>query len=246
MKIVETSLNLRVEKRLGKTADDYCLSKDIAEEQLKLAADIYCNVEYMECDDGKYMEAFANAGYIPYKGLDDNRRGIMYMIRQEYSVRVIRTMRVPHLFHIRVKKEGTGTAIDVVTVRILVSDSSDADYINRKAQWDRVLDYIDSISNKENICITGDFNHGVISEEYNSDQARRFYNYQMLIESLEKRNIQMAHIDGTSYRGYMKIDHFYASKKLKVLEAGYLDVFKNYHNLIGVPDHSLIVARVEW
>ena len=51
LKIVESSLNLRVERRLGKENKDYLLSKEVAEEQLKLEADVYCNVEYMECKD---------------------------------------------------------------------------------------------------------------------------------------------------------------------------------------------------
>ena len=105
------------------------------------------------------------------------------------------------------------------------------------------MDYLDSIKNKENLCITGDFNHGVISERYRSDQARRFFNYQMILESLEEKDIKVAPIDGMSYRGYMKIDHLCTSNKLRVLEAEYLDVFGE-HRIIGVPDHSLIVARV--
>ena len=40
IKIAETSLNLRVEKRLGKVNSDYLLSKDVAEKQLKLGADV--------------------------------------------------------------------------------------------------------------------------------------------------------------------------------------------------------------
>lgn len=242
IKIVETSLNLRVEKRLGKTNRDYLLSKDVAEEQLKLKADIYCNVEYMECNDARYMEAFKEAGYVPYKGLDTlNQRGIMCMVREEYPVRVINMLEEPHMLHIQVDK--AGKVIDIVTVRILVSGSNDADYIDRKAQWDRVLDYVESIENKENLCITGDINHGVISKKYNNDQARRFFNYQMFVESLEKRDIKVASIDGMSYKGYMKIDHLCTSDKLKVLEAEYLDVFGR-HRIIGVPDHSLIVARL--
>ena len=70
LKIVESSLNLRVERRLGKENKDYLLSKEVAEEQLKLDADVYCNVEYMECKDEKYMEAFEKTGYTPYKALD--------------------------------------------------------------------------------------------------------------------------------------------------------------------------------
>lgn len=242
IKIVETSLNLRVEKRLGRVNNDYLLSKEVAEEQLKLGADVYCNVEYMECNDAKYMESFDIAGYVPYKGLDTlNQRGIMCMVRKEYPVRVINMFENPHMLHIQVEKEGK--TIDIVTVRILISGSNDEDYIDRKAQWDKILDYLDSIENKENLCITGDFNHGVINERYRKDQARRFFNYQMFVESLEKKDIKVAPIDGMSYRGYMKIDHLCTSDKLRVLDAEYLDVFGE-HRIIGVPDHSLIVARV--
>lgn len=241
IKIVETSLNLRVEKRLGKVNSDYHLSKEVAEEQLKLGADVYCNVEYMECNDAEYMEAFDIAGYIPYKGLDtSNQRGIMCMVKKEYSVKIINMFEEPHMLHIQVEKEGK--TIDIVTVRILISGSNDADYIDRKAQWNKILDYLDSIENK-NLCITGDFNHGVISVRYRKDQARRFFNYQMFVESLEKKDIKVAPIDGMSYRGYMKIDHLCTSDKLRVLEVEYLDVFGE-HRIIGVPDHSLIVARV--
>lgn len=242
IKIVETSLNLRVEKRLGKVNRDYLLSKEVAEEQLKLGADVYCNVEYMECNDAKYMETFDMAGYVPYKGLDTlNQRGIMCMVKKKYPVKIINMFEDPHMLHIQVEKEGK--TIDIVTVRILISGSNDADYIDRKAQWNKILDYLDSIKNKENLCITGDFNHGVISEKYRKDQARRFFNYQMFVESLEKKDIKVAPIDGMSYRGYMKIDHLCTSNKLRVLEAEYLDVFGE-HRIIGVPDHSLIVARV--
>ena len=241
IKIVETSLNLRVEKRLGKVNSDYLLSKKVAEEQLKLGADVYCNVEYMECNDVEYMETFDIAGYVPYKGLDTlNQRGIMCMVKKEYSAKMIHRFEDPHMLHIQVEKEGK--TIDVVTVRILISGSNDADYIDRKAQWNKILDYLDSIENNL-LCITGDFNHGVISERYRKDEARRFFNYQTFVESLEKKDIKVAPIDGMSYRGYMKIDHLCTSDKLRVLEAEYLDVFGE-HRIIGVPDHRLIVARV--
>lgn len=65
----------------------------------------------------------------------------------------------------------------------------------------------------------------------------------MFVESLEKRDMKVASIDGMSYKGYMKIDHLCTSDKLKVLEAEYLDIFGE-HRIIGVPDHSLIVARL--
>lgn len=243
LKIVETSLNLRLERRLGKNNKDYLLSKDVAEEQLKLEADVYCNVEYMECQDKKYMEAFKNAGYTAYKALDTyNKRGIMCMVKNNYTVGVINMFEEPHMMHIQLNKDGT--IFNLITVRILISGGDDVDYLSRKAQWNKVLNYIESLDNKDNLCITGDFNHGVISEEYREDQARRFFNYQMVVDSLREKNISVASIDGMSYKGYMKIDHLATSENMKVLEAEYLDVFGE-HRIIGVPDHSMIVARVE-
>ena len=146
------------------------------------------------------------------------------------------------MMHIQLDKDGT--IFNLITVRILISGGDDTDYISRKEQWDKVLNYIESLENKDNLCITGDFNHGAISEEYREDQARRFFNYQMVVDSLREKNILMASIDGMSYKGYLKIDHLGTSENLKVLEAEYLDVFGE-HNTIGVPDHSMILARVK-
>ena len=242
-KIVETSLNLRVERKFGKKNKDYLLSKDVAEEQLKLGADVYCNVEYMECNNKKYMEAFKKAGYVPYKGLDSyNQRGILYMVRKDYLVKAIHMLENPHMMHIQIEKEGK--KVDIITIRILVSGSDDADYISRKEQWNKIFKYIDTLENKENLCLTGDFNHGVISEEYKEDQARQYFNYQMIVNSLKEKNISLASIDGMSYKGYMKIDHLCTSENLNVLDAAYVDVFGE-HRIIGVPDHSMIVARIE-
>lgn len=243
LKIVETSLNLRVERRLGKTNNDYLLSKEVAEEQLKLKADVYCNVEYMECNDSEYMNAFHDAGYVAYKGLDTyNCRGVMYMVRKEYPVKIMQIFEKPHMMHIQLEKYGK--PIDIVTVRILVSGSDDSDFISRKEQWDNILSYIDTVENKKNLCITGDFNHGVISETYRDDQARRFFNYQMIVKSLKERDLMLADIEEMSYKGYMKIDHIATSEKMKILEAEYLDAFCEYKR-IGIPDHSMIVAQIK-
>lgn len=50
MKIVETSLNLRIER--GKCKDNYLISEYIAKKQLSISdTDIYSNVEFMDCDN---------------------------------------------------------------------------------------------------------------------------------------------------------------------------------------------------
>ena len=164
------------------------------------------------------------------------------MVRKDYLVKAIHMLENPHMMHIQIEKEGK--KVDIITIRILVSGSDDADYISRKEQWNKILKYIDTLENKENLCLTGDFNHGVISEEYKEDQARQYFNYQMIVNSLKEKNISLASIDGMSYKGYMKIDHLCTSKNLNVLDAAYVDVFGE-HRIIGVPDHSMIVARIE-
>lgn len=54
LKIVETSLNLRIERR--KRKEDYLLSQNIAKKQLSfMNTDIYTNVEFMDCDNADYL-----------------------------------------------------------------------------------------------------------------------------------------------------------------------------------------------
>lgn len=240
LKIVETSLNLRVERKLGKVLKDYSLSKNVAIEQLKLEADVYCNLEYMECNTSEYMEAFSTAGYIPYKGLDASQRGIMCMVKKEYPVKILHILTEPHMLHFQIEKEGV--LFDIIIIKILVAGSDDSDYIGRKEQWERVLNYLSSIETK-NLCIVGNYNHGVISQKYGEQNARRFFNYQMVLESLKKKEIKVVPINGTSYRGYLKIDHLCISDNLRVVKAEYLNLFGK-HRTIGVPNHNLIVANL--
>lgn len=69
IKIVGTSLNLNVEKKIGKVNRDYLLSRNVAEEQLKLEADIYCGdimleeelIGYNEIVEGVLSDWFPSA-----------------------------------------------------------------------------------------------------------------------------------------------------------------------------------------
>lgn len=240
LKIVETSLNLRIEK--GRDRMDYTLSKEVADKQLALMADVYCNVEFMDCNNGDYFKAFKDAGYNIYTAVDEPRhRGVMYAVKKEYVVEEICSMQDPHMFHIRVSKEDE--AVDLITLRVLVAGCNDADFIDRKEQWDRVMAYIDELDSSRNLVLTGDWNHGVIAEFYTEEHARRFFNYQMIVEMLKEKNIELFEIDGMSYRGYMKIDHIASRGDIKVVNAVYREVFKEKSS-IGVPDHKLIVAEL--
>lgn len=69
MKIVETSLNLRIER--GKCKDNYLISEYIAKKQLSISdTDIYSNVEFMDCDNTAYLKVFENSGYNSFISLD--------------------------------------------------------------------------------------------------------------------------------------------------------------------------------
>lgn len=243
IKFVESSLNLRIER--GKTKEDYILSPYVAEKQLSLKSHIYANVEYMDCVNSEYLSLFKKSGYAAYTVTDHMGRGILCHIKDEYKGEIISTMTCPHMMHLRIKIENF--TIELITLRILVSDSSKKDYQDRRKQWDKVFKYISSLQNKSYILLTGDFNHGVISqniENYKS-KPRQYFNYQMILKDTADLNINLYPIDGTSYKEYMKIDHIITGEKIKVQEAIYKNMFGHIKE-IGIPDHKSIVANLEF
>lgn len=243
MKIIETSLNLRIER--GKRKEDYLISEDIAKRQLSFSdTDVYTNVEFMDCDNSDYLKTFADCGYNSFTSLDAKGRGILCEIKKEYAVKKIGEMTEPHMLHLRIEK---GTEyIDLITVRLLVAGGNDADFKDRNRQWNKVLGYIENLSDKSHLVLTGDFNHGVISNDINGyrNRPRQYFNYQMIVKDLKNKNIILYPMEGNSYRGYMKIDHIATGEKIVVETAVYNDVFSNTE-IIGIPDYSCIVANIQ-
>ena len=238
MRIVETNLNLRIER--GKNRMDYVLEKEIAEKQLSFGADIYANVEYMECRDEAYRKAFEDAGYNLFSAVDKPRhRGVLCAVKVEYDVEPVCFMEKPHMLHLRLRKGDM--EFNLITFRLLVAGSDAQDFKSRKEQWDKVMSYVDSLEESKNVILSGDWNHGVIAEQYRRNQARRIFNYQMIARDLVDRDITLCEIEGTSFKGYMKIDHIATGSELHVKHAEYKAVFDDSLG-IGVPDHSLIIA----
>lgn len=243
MKIIETSLNLRIER--GKRKEDYLISEDIAKRQLSFSdTDVYTNVEFMDCDNSDYLKTFADCGYNSFTSLDAKGRGILCEIKKEYAVKKIGEMTEPHMLHLRIEK---GTEyINLITVRLLVAGGNDADFKDRNRQWNKVLGYIENLSDKSHLVLTGDFNHGVISNDINGyrNRPRQYFNYQIIVKDLKNKNIILYPMEGNSYRGYMKIDHIATGEKIVVETAVYNDVFSNTE-IIEIPDHSCIVANIK-
>ena len=79
--ILESSLNLRIDRNNHKLVhhSDYVLTSDVAKNQLEYEynADIYCNVEYMECQDEEYLFEFSKNGYKRITALFEDNRGIL-------------------------------------------------------------------------------------------------------------------------------------------------------------------------
>lgn len=243
IKIMETSLNLRIER--GKKKEDYLLSQNIAKKQLSVTdTDIYTNVEFMDCDNADYLKIFEDSGYKSFTSLDAKGRGILCEIKKEYIVSKIGEMTEPHMLHLRIEKGNE--YIDLITVRILVASGNDADFKDRNRQWRKVLNYIEGLSDNSHIVLTGDFNHGVIRSDINGYQfkPRQFFNYQMVVGDLESKNITLYPMEGNSFRGFMKIDHIATGERIVVDTAVYKDFFCNTE-VIGIPDHSCIVANIK-
>ena len=243
IKIVETSLNLRIER--GKRKEDYLISENIAKKQLSFTnTDIYTNVEFMDCENATYLKVFEDAGYNSFTSLDTKGRGILCEIKKEYSVKKMGEMTEPHMLHLRIEK--ATDYIDLITVRLLVAGGNNADYKDRSRQWCKVLNYIDNLSDNSHIVLIGDFNHGVICNDIKGYylRPRQYFNFQMIVRDLESKKITLCPMEGNSFRGYMKIDHIATGEKVIVDNAVYKDIFCNI-DVIGIPDHSCIVASIQ-
>lgn len=253
MYLLETSLNLRIEPEKSNT--DYSHNPDVAEVQRCVLSpvsgiiepDIIVNVEDMDCDDVEYKSKLSS--YTPIEALDDfQKRGVSCYVKKRYKVQKIASMESPHMLHVRIQfGEGEKDYLHLIAFRILVSNSSISDFQDRKIQFEKVMAYIDSLQDKRNLIITGDWNHGVISQRgiYPPNCPRYYFNYHYILQMLQEREILLTPISGFSYRGYMKIDHMAVSEDIVVLEAQYADLFENFPQEIGIPDHKSIIAKLQ-
>lgn len=251
--LLETSLNLRIEQ--GKSISDYSHNADVAKAQRCVLSpvsgiiepDIIVNVEDMDCDDVEYKSQLSS--YTPIEALDDfQKRGVSCYVKKRYNVQKIASMTNPHMLHLRIQfGEGKKDFLHLIAFRILVSNSSIPDFQDRKQQFDKIMAYIDSIQDKRNLVLTGDWNHGVISQHgiYPQNCPRHYFNYHYILQMLQKREISLTPISGFSYKDYMKIDHIAVFKNIVVLEAQYTDLFKNFASKIGIPDHKSILMKLE-
>lgn len=254
-KILMSNLNLRVEK--GKTNQDYRLDRNIAAVQLNYEPDVLVNVEDMDGCNREEYDDLLRESYKRIEATDDRqRRGVSCWVKDKFHAEKIFSMSDPHFLHVLISKNDV--RVNFLVIRILTMSSSwspqeviDADFKDRCGQWKRVMKYVDNLKDKSNIILTGDFNHGVISQRHSHDQARRFYNYQMIYDDLKKRNIPIAPIEGYSKDGFLKIDHIATSSTIEVMDAKYEDPFdylgtqKERTKRIGIPDHSIIFSTVK-
>ena len=256
MKVLESNLNLRVDRKNDKNATnlDYSLKKEIAIEQLKYEADVYCNVEYMQCKDEEYLYEFSKAGYkriTALFGKDD--RGILCYVKNKFSTQVIEKFDDPHFVHIRISNDGD--FYDILIFRLLVSDGGQQDYEDRLKQWNKVMNYIDNdkkMKDRSRIIMTGDWNHGYIRERYDlGEHVQAVFNYQKIKADLAKRGLTMG-IDIDPERpgrkvhsclGRLAIDHIAVGSNLCFDKT---PVYSDYEieAPIGEPDHAYLLADI--
>lgn len=256
LRILLSSLNLRVEKT--KTNLDYLLSKDVAQSQLKFKdkyeekneIDIFCNVEYMKCNDEEYLNEFVNAGYQSVTALfGADSRGILCYAKNRYQMKIIKKIEEPHFLHFKLKAEDCD--IDIIVFRILVSDSSQKDFSDRLIQWTSVMKYIDScIKNTSKLILIGDWNHAYIRDRYIKGKHFQYvFNYQKIKKDLEKRGLKMGmnlnhqHTEH-SYQGYLAIDHIAVGEAISFRSQPYYSEYDS-NTQIGKPDHAFLFADMD-
>ena len=239
--LVATSLNLRIPR--GCVASDFKLSGEVALSQLKFKPDIICNYEDMEnCDSDEYFQEL-KPNYTRAAATDDKQgRGVSCWVKKEYSIKKILSMNSPHFMHVQITNSD-GIELNLIILRILVSDSGIGDFKDRSVQWQKAMRYVDSLKGLKNIALVGDWNHGVIGDEKcYIGKSRQYFNYQMIKRTLAIRDLEMVSMDGYSFKGFMTIDHLAVSPSISVENARYEDVYGMNVSTIGIPDHSFIVA----
>lgn len=242
LKVLETNLNLRIER--GKVIDDYQHDEEVGRTQASFGADIICNVEDEACEDEGYRKQLKD--YRPIFGMEDSQqRGNSVYVRSCYKAEKITVMTEPHLLHVKIYFEEDH--LNLLVLRILVSDGSQEDFKDRKKQFEKVVSYLESLEDKHNIILTGDWNHGVINDNgiYKRDAGRYYFDYQYIVSCLSKHKMSLAQIKGYSFKGYMRIDHMAVSDDIRICKIEYVDVFKNLDEGIGIPDHKPILAEIE-
>ena len=185
------------------------------------------------------------AGFARIAATDDRQgRGVSCWVKRDYSAKKIFSMTSPHFMHVRIVND-EDIEINLLILRILVSDSGISDYKDRFAQWSKAMQYVDSLTDKTNIVLVGDWNHGVIGDlKSYSGKSRQYFNFQMIKKSLLDRNIQMVPLAGYSFKGFMAIDHLAVSSTVSAENARYVDVYGTDVSEIGIPDHSFIVSEL--
>lgn len=254
--ILESSLNLRMDRNDNQRIhhSDYVLKGDVAKNQLQYSADIYCNVEYMECQDEEYLFEFSNKGYKRITALFEDNRGILCYIKKDIQItNVVRKMKSPHLLHFQIIKDNR--LLNIIVFRILVSDGSKADFYNRKLQFDSVMQYIDFIGTSD-LIITGDWNHANVRIVYDPVNHNQFiFNYQYICSELKKRGLKMgininpkiSHKESGihSYNGFLAIDHIAIGTDLKFIS---MPKYSPYacNAPIGTPDHAFVFTEISF
>ena len=190
--ILESSLNLRIDRKNNKFMhhSDYVLTGDVAKKQLEYSADIYCNVEYMECQDEEYLFEFSKNGYKRITALFEDNRGILCYVKKDIQItNEVHRMNSPHLLHFQIIKDDR--LLNILVFRVLVSNGSKDDFKNRKSQFDSVMQYIDFIGTSD-LIVTGDWNHAYVRNIYDHVKHNQYiFNYQYICSELERRGLKM-------------------------------------------------------
>lgn len=258
LRILLTNLNLRVEKKSSKTNLDYVLSKNIARSQLEFKdkykeindIDMFCNVEYMECQDEEYLFEFRRANYKRVTALYGNdNRGILCYLKNCYRVNIIKKIEEPHFLHFQLIMEDH--IVDIIVFRILISNGQQEDFNDRLKQWEKTMKYIDdNFKDKLKLILIGDWNHAHIKSQYiQGEHFQYVFNYQRIRKDLKDRGLEMGidiapqHTEH-SYKGYLAIDHIAVGKAVSFASQPYYSEY-NQDAPIGEPDHAFLFADVD-
>lgn len=249
LRILEANLNLRVDRRYNKNNSNinYILKKEVAEAQLAYKdIDLYCNVEYMECQNQEYLDQFKKEYHCIKTIFGKDKRGILCFVKKDFQIRKIEEFDDPHFLHFKIIKDNE--TVDVIVFRILVANTSIEDFKDRAKQWNKVMDYLNSLDTS-NLIMTGDWNHGKVRDTYTPEYCQYYFSYQQIKRDLKGKNMTMGinveegHKEH-SYNGFLAIDHIAIGSSFTYKEPPQYSCYEKGAQ-IGIPDHAYLFASIE-
>ncbi|WP_239710716.1 MULTISPECIES: endonuclease/exonuclease/phosphatase family protein [unclassified Mammaliicoccus] len=239
----------------------------VLEELLKRDLDIIVLTEYSDVQNHEnFINKLMHAGYSVKKTrYEKNTNQILIAVKHTLVASDIEVHyfdnieTLPNLLHLKINNK-----LNIVGTRIKIGgyanqEEANQEFLDRRMQLERMIDYISGLENANEIILLGDLNNGK-HNEFDEDKTykglpREHYNYYLIKDLLRDKGFKL-HTPVESYswksspKNQCKLDHI-VTKKIsdsEITNVKYDWDFTDrvdYKKEVGFPDHAILTATIK-